>query len=317
MRNRRKHDSLFPALLEAVAVFCFLLLGASEAIALEGGGSHYYGGGEDFGAGSWPSHGLSLNLTILNFRFDRLKDSDGKTTPGDFQVDGLSNSLKIMYTTNINVLGATLGWFINPSLVYQHISVDGRTKSKTEPGDLNFGVILKQDFKDFSHIIGSDIWAPTGSYDKDDVNNIGVNYWSLGPTYAFTYVGGKDSFLPGFEVSARMAYYFHTKNHATNYTSGQEFSTDYLVGQRLGSRGQYRIGVNGHFAWQMTDDSWRDAPPDFDGHKTRQFTIGPAFQYAFSNYALLTLKVQWGVYDVNHGEGTNLWLKFWYPLMLF
>jgi hypothetical protein len=299
--------------------FCLFFPDVPPAIAVEGGGSHYFGGNEDFGAGSWPPHGLSANLSVLNFNFDRLKDSDGKTMsiPGGFQVDGVSTSLRVMYTTKLDVLGATVGWFITPALVYQHILSAGRTKSKTEMGDLNFGVILKQNFKNFSHVLGSDIFAPTGSYSKDDVNNIGLNYWTLGPTYAFTYVTGLDSPLPGFEVSARLAYYFHTENTATNYTSGQEFTVDYLVGKWFGDRGQYKIGVNGHFSWQTTDDAWRYAPPDFDGHRTRQFTIGPAFQYVFPNNALLTLKVQWGVYDINHGEGNNFWLKFWYPLYLF
>jgi len=319
-KKKRRHNFLISTFVLAVVAFCLFVPGVPPAIALEGGGSHYFGGSEDFGAGSWPGHGLSANLSILNFNFDRLKDSDGKTMEipgGDFQVDGVSTSVRVMYTTDIKVFGTTLGWFVTPALVYQHVLSGARTKSKTELADLNFGLILKQDFKNFSHVIGADIFAPTGSYGKDDVNNIGLNYWTLGPTYAFTYVGGKDSFLPGFEVSARMAYYFHTTNNATNYTSGQEFWTDYLVGKRFGDRGQYRIGITGSFMWQTTNDSQRDAPPDFDGHKGRQITVGPAFQYSFSNWSQLTLKATWGVYNVNHGEGNNVQLKFWYPLYLF
>lgn len=310
---------LISTLALAAMAFCFFLPGAPPARALEGGSSHYFGNAEEFGAGSWPPHGLSLNFSVLNFNYDRLKDSDGKTmsVPGGFQVDGISTSVRVMYTTDIKVLGTTLGWFVTPALVYQHVMSGGRTRSKTEMGDVNFGVVLKQEFKNFSHVIGSDIFAPTGSYSKDDVNNIGLNYWTMGPTYAFTCVAGKDSLLPGFEVSARLAYYFNTENRATNYTSGQEFWTDYLVGMRFGDRQQYRVGVTGTFLWQTTDDSKRDAEPGFDGHRSRQLTVGPGFQYSFSNWSQITVKATWGVYNVNHGEGTNIHIKFWYPLMLF
>ena len=220
-----------------------------------------------------------------------------------------------MYTTKIDVLGATVGWFITPSLVYQHVLSAGRTKSKTELGDLNFGVILKQDFKDFSHVIGSDIFAPTGSYSKDDVNNIGLNYWTLGPTYSFTYVTGQLVPFPVLRYPHAWPTISIQRTMRPTTRPGRN-SQSTTLWEVVGERGQYKIGVNGHFSWQTTDDSWRYAPPDFDGHRTRQFTIGPAFQYVFPNNALLTLKVQWGVYDVNHGEGNNLWLKFWYPLLL-
>jgi hypothetical protein len=306
---------LLPPILIAL---CTLLLFSSGSLALEGSGSHYFGGNEDFSVGNAPPPGLSLNFSMLNFNYDRLKGNDGHTisVPGGYGVDGLSNSLRIIYITKINLLGGSLGWFLTPAIVYQHVRSGGRTQSKTEMGDLNFGVVLKRDFKTFYHVIGTDVFAPTGVYDKDDLCNIGVNYWTLGPTYAFTYLGDMDSPVPGFEVSARFAYYFHTTNHATGYTSGQEFSFDYLVGQRLGKNGWFRIGANGHYAYQVTDDTYRNQPATFDGYKARQFTIGPAVQFAIGNAPvppLMTLKVQWGVYNVNHGEGNNLWLKFWYP----
>jgi hypothetical protein len=217
-----------------------------------------------------------------------------------------------MYTTKINVLGGSFGWFLSPSLVYQHTIVGERTQSEAGMGDLNFGVVLKRDFKTFHHVFGTDVFAPTGPYDKNEVCNIGKNYWTMGPTYSFTYRGDTDSPLPGFEVSARLAYYFRTTNTATEYTSGQDFSLDYLVGQHFGSLGQWGIGANGHYEYQVTDDTFRNQPSTFDGHKSRQFTIGPAVQY-FAGRALLTVKALFAVYDVNRNEGNYFWFKLWYP----
>jgi hypothetical protein len=306
-----KKISLFPGILLAL---CVCLLSPSVARALEGGGSHYFGGNEDFGAGSWPPPGLSANLTELYFNYDRVKGSDGHSinVPGGFRVEGVSSSLRFMYVSKIELFGGNPGAFLTPALIWQRASSGGRSRAKTEVGDLNFGVVLKRDWKTFSHVIGTDFFAPTGEYMKDDVCNIGVNYWTLGPTYSFTYAGDMESPLPGFEVSARFAYYFHTTNPATDYRSGQEFSFDYLVGQRFGQFGQLRIGANGHVAFQTTDDSFSNQPASFDGHKSEHFTIGPAVQY-FLGKGLLTLKAQFGVHGVNRPDGAFLWLKFWYP----
>ena len=57
-KDGQLHYLLIRTFLLAAAVFYFLLPGVFPARALEGGGSHYYGGNEDFGAGSWPPHGL-------------------------------------------------------------------------------------------------------------------------------------------------------------------------------------------------------------------------------------------------------------------
>lgn len=234
------------------------------------------------------------------------------SVPGGFHVDGVSNSFRIMYVTKINVFGGNLGWFLTPAVVYQHMLSGGRRQSKTRVVDVNFGVVVKRDFKTFYHVIGTDVFAPTGAYDKDEVCNIGNNCWTLGPTYACTYSGDWDSPVPGFEVTARFAYYFRTRNTATDYKSGQDFCFDYLVGQGFGSLGQMRFRASGHYECQVTDDTSRNEPPSFDGYKSRQFTIGPAVQY-FTGKALLTLKAQFGVHDANRPEGQYYWFKLWYP----
>ena len=293
-----------------------IMLPLADAWALEGGGSHYFGGNEDFGAGMWPPAGLSVNYSLLYFRYYRSMDADGhkQDIPGGFDVNGLSNSLRFMYTTGLNVLGGQIGWFFTPAFVSQEMKLRERTDAKSTFGDINFGIILKQDWQTFHQVIGTDIWAPTGEYQKDELVNIGLNYWSFAPTYAFTYLGDQDSPIPGFEVSARLAYYFHTPNHATGYTSGQEFAVDYLIGQRFGPTG-IRVGINGVFNYQVTGDTYPDEDrfAGLNGNKAQQLTIGPAILYPIGN-GLITLKALLGVHDVNRPEGDSLSFKIWYPL---
>ncbi|OPY68056.1 MAG: hypothetical protein A4E63_02111 [Syntrophorhabdus sp. PtaU1.Bin050] len=152
------------------------------------------------------------------------------------------------------------------------------------------------------------------SYDVNDLSNIGRNYWSFNPIYAFTYIGDKDSPIQGFEVSAKLMYWINTINTATSYTSGQEFAADYLVGQHFG---KWAFGANGHFLYQTTNDKQfgRTAVDPFTGLRTgvrgQYLSIGPAVSYTIPR-GCLTLKYQRDVIEKNRPEGDKFWLKWVY-----
>ena len=92
---------------------------------------------------------------------------------------------------------------------------------------------------------------PTGQYSKNDLSNLGRNYYSFNPLWAFTYIGDKNSPIPGFEISSKFMYMINTINAETSYTSGQEFRMDYLIGQHVGN---WAFGINGQFLYQTTVD---------------------------------------------------------------
>jgi hypothetical protein len=311
MKNTMTTNKLF------VSVFLFIsiiiVFQVTDVWALENNSSHYYGGGEDFNAGNWAPPGLSSNLSMLYFNQDKLKGSDGKTVdvPNSFSVSGLSNSIRFMYTTETKFLDGNVGLYLAPALVTQYVSSSGRSGTEASLADINFGALLSHHWKTFNQFAGVDIYAPTGPYNEKDVCNIGMNYWAIAPVYAFTYMGDMESPIPGFEVSAKIMYFFRTTNSATQYTSGQDLAIDYLIGKRFGDKGQLGIGAAGHFQYQCTDDTNTNEPADFDGHKTKQFTIGPALQF-WAGKGLFTLKTLFSAYDENHGDGYAVQIKYWF-----
>jgi hypothetical protein len=68
-----------------------------------------------------------------------------------------------------------------------------------------------------------------GGYDKNDLANIGRNYWTFESAVAFTYLSDG-----GFEISNIFLYDINTENNDTHYKSGQEFHFDYTVGKKFG-----------------------------------------------------------------------------------
>ena len=100
--------------------------------------------------------------------------------------------------------------------------------------------------KNFHTVLALNVVAPTGQYNKNDVVNIGRNYYSINPLWGLTYRADN-----GFEASAKLMYWINTVNTATSYVSGQEFDADYLVGWHYQKWG---FGANGFYRIQTTND---------------------------------------------------------------
>jgi len=314
----------------ALIAISFSMFQVPEVLAGESYGNHYPGGNEDFMAGALPPAGTSVFLNYLvDYNVGRLKGDSGSNVgigPNnspkvDFNLNVLVNAFRYVRVYNVKLLGGDLVWHIIVPAVYQKVSMDASpvvdlgSQTKYGLGDIETGMgIAWHPSKTFHHIAAVNMVAPTGQYDKSDINNIGRNYWSFDPIWAFTYLGDKDSPIPGFEVSAKLMYWINTINTATSYTSGQEFSADYLVGQHIGN---WAFGLNGHFLYQTTPDKQygSNARDSFTGEATgvkgRQFSIGPAISYNLP-HGCLTFKYQRDVWSENRPEGDKFWLKWIY-----
>ena len=306
------------------------LLFVSTVFAGEGCGSHYPGGNEDFMVGAVPPAGSSVFINYLvDYNATTLKGNSGNNVglgPNNnpkvsFNLNVLVNALRFIKVTNMKLLGGDVGWHVIVPVQYQKVSMDASlvvdigTQAKTGLGDIEAGMgIAWHPSRTFHHTAWIDIVAPTGAYDKNDISNIGRNYWSFNPLWAFTYIGDKDSPIPGFEVSAKLMYWINTINTATSYTSGQDFAVDYLVGQHIKD---WAFGLNGHLLYQTTNDKQygSKATDPFTGEvtgvKSRFFSIGPAISYNIP-HGCLTFKYQRDVWAENRPEGDKFWLKWVY-----
>ena len=315
-------------LLAVLVMVSFGLFHASVVLAGEGYGNHYPGGNEDFMAGALPPAGTSVFINYLvDYNSTTLRADNGsrqgigsaQNPKVSFNLNVLINAFRYVKVTNIRLMGGDLIWHIIVPVGYQKVSMDASpavdlgTQAKTALGDIEAGIgIAWHPSKTFHHVGALDIVAPTGAYDKNDLSNLGRNYWSISPLWAVTYLGDKDSPIPGFELSAKMMYWFNTINTATSYTSGQEFAADYLIGQHVGN---WAFGINGHYLYQTTKDKQygSTAYDPFTGAQTgvqgTYFSAGPAISYNIP-HGCLTFKYQRDLYAENRPEGDKFWLKW-------
>ena len=309
-----RFKKVFILLLLLLSVFSLSVLTSANVYATEGGGNAYPLGAEDFMSGAVPPPGYYFINYFLYYSADRLNNKDGHNVDNDFDLDVVANTFRFIYITKQKIFGGFWGVHMFVPIVYQDVSLFGTSDDKAGLGDIIVDpFILSWHFKNWHLATGVDIYMPTGSYDKKDLANIGRNYWTFEPIFAFTYLSDG-----GFEVSSKFMYDINTENNDSpygDYKSGQEFHFDYAVGYKVSN---WNLGVAGYYYKQITNDEINGekvpsvAPLGFDeGFKGQTFAVGPAVKYNYKNMSF-TLKYLWETAVEHRPEGSDLWFKFAY-----
>ena len=154
------------------------------------------------------------------------------------------------------------------------------------------------------------IYAPTGSYQKGRLGNLGLNYWTFDPMIGVAYSNQKK----GFNAMIHAGYAINTENPDTDYRSGSLLHFDAAIQQLLpmGS-GFLTLGVEGFYFEQVTGDSGDGAKlGDFKG---RTAGLGPVLGYILplGNQAL-SAELKWlpELDTKKRLEGDYIWLKMVY-----
>ncbi|MCB1125262.1 MAG: transporter [Verrucomicrobiae bacterium] len=161
---------------------------------------------------------------------------------------------------------------------------------------------------DLKYDVRLSVFAPTGNYDRNDLANVGKNYWSFDPEITVSYLGSKT----GLEASAFAGVCFNLKNEETDYQTGSQFHLDVTVAEHLplGKLGVVGLGANGFLYQQLSGDSGSGAVlGDFEG---RSLGVGPVLSYVTKvGKTDLLAELKWlPEMDVEHRlKGDYLWLK--------
>lgn len=294
----------------------FLSGSASLVQATEGGVSSWPMGIENYGMGVLPPPGTYGQLFVGNYLADSLRDNAGdKVASIDLRVTTLVP--RFVWVTEQQVLGGNLGFHALLPLNDMRLNIkNGPHDHKRGIGDAHLGPVIGFHHSDKFHTAaGVDFVLPTGGeYDKNDLINLGNNYYTVQAVYAMTYM---DPY--GFNADVRLMYDYNFKNQDTHYQSGRELHADYTLGWGVGNG--WVLGVGGHAYKQVSDDrcsashcAAAAAVDAADGNRGRSFSIGPAIQYASKDGWFLSAKWQNESGVRNRPEGQAYWLKFTIPL---
>jgi hypothetical protein len=287
-------------LFAAALCLCF----SSTGHATENGGGAYNNGVEGFMAGMFPPPGTYFLNYVTYYTAGSFKDKDGNSAIPKFSLDATADVLRLIHVTDFKLLGGYVGMQAILPLVHLEVEVPFRKQNNNGLGDAVISpLILSWHTKNFHYVVGLDVDIPIGAYKKEDLANIGRNYWTYEPIVAATYMTDG-----GFEVSAKFMYDFNTRNSDTSYQSGQEFHFDYTVAQKMGA---VTTGLGGFFYKQVTDDEQYGLKVGPDGNKGRVFAIGPQVKYDYKNMSF-AFKYQKELYVENKPAGNKFWLSMLY-----
>jgi hypothetical protein len=180
----------------------------------------------------------------------------------------------------------------------------GQTSTVGGLGDIILApCLLNWDFGQFHLMAGLTFYAPTGSYDRQRIIDIGTNRWAVEPDAGLTWMSEGS----GREASVFAGYTVNTENTATHYLSGNEFHVDFVLAQHL-LNGMV-FGVTGYALQQTTPDSGRGAV--FGPFRGRVIALGPLIGKTFEMGRIpVSFKIK---YDVefeaqNRSSGNELWI---------
>lgn len=229
-------------------------------------------------------------------------------------VKAYADILQVVYATNARILGANYGFSLlipfvianehakqsfgnMPPFFNQTSTVGGLGDMILTPAALHWH------FGRFHLLTACSAYAPSGTYDKNRLLNIGKNRWSFEPDVGLTWLDQET----GREASTFIGYTVNLENTATSYKSGDEFHAEFALAQHL-PKG-YVLGMAGYAFQQTTGDSGQGAI--LGPFRGRVFALGPLGGYHFKidKEAIdLTAKYEFEFGDQNRLAGNVLWL---------
>lgn len=277
-------------------------IGSQAAYATEGGGSTYPMGAESQLVGALPPPGLYTLLYANRYSADALKDNNGNTVPVNFKVTANALVPRLIWVTDNKFLGGQVAHAILVPLVNLDVNVNGTGQSKTGIGDIDITALALgyHHSNNLHSVLGLDFFVPTGGYNKNELANIGRNYWTIQPVYAVSYIDPA-----GWNMDVKLMLDFNLKNKDTNYTSGRELHFDYTIG--YGFANNWVAGVGGYAYKQITSDQQNGR--NVADNKGQAFAIGPSIKYDNAKGFFITAKYQKEMNVRSRPEGNAFWVK--------
>ncbi len=320
MKTTRKQNLL-------VVVLAGVLTLVSTAEAEQGGSGHYVSGATASFIDTAPDKpGIAALNIFLDYNDATANPSRGLPFGGNIALNVTANvyadSAVLFYTFKPQpwllggyyTVGATVPYVWSNIKAGGTIDLLGHQVNKTVSqnangvGDIEFWpFMLGWTNGDFKYDTRLAIYAPSGEYNKGDLANVGLGYWTFEPEVTFSWLSSKI----GTEVSVFAGMDFNTENTDANYQSGDIFHADATVAQHFPLFGGFGgVGANAFYYKQVTADSGSGAR--LGSFEAMSEGIGPVASYAHDfGKKQLVVEAKWlpQTQVDNTVKGSFIWVK--------
>ena len=300
-----------------IIVSLVLLTGLCSSGWAATGGSHFTYGIDGLQAPTLPPPGLHYIMYNLWYDTGTYKDNGGHTLHipgGNTDVTVFASVQRLIYTTNIKILGADYGMDLIVPLLYQNVNVG---YGPAQSSSFTLGDIMFEPFDLGWHTPHWDVLFlvaivfPTGSFRGDDPSSPGMGYWAGSTAVGATYYFDEQKTWSASAVLRWMINFDSQKD--TNITPGDELILEYGIGKEFAAGNDWRIrpALIGADYWQITDDSGGNAryPVNYDQKQGHAAGAEVNVMYLPALFQVnLRLLQDYGVH--NGPSGTRCFLTF-------
>jgi hypothetical protein len=153
-----------------------------------------------------------------------------------------------------------------------------------------------------------DVFTPATGYSKSAALNVGQHNFAVAPVGGFTWLPKSGA----WEASSKVDYIVNLRDTATNYTSGNELTWEYVAMREVSKKAV--IGLNGYLYQQTTDDVQNGAVFN-NGNRGRDLSIGPECRLHIG-HAAIAFKYFRDTLVENKPKGNAFWFEMGMPLGL-
>lgn len=237
-------------------------------------------------AGTQPDPGVYLSMMYLRYDSDTLRNRYGdsiRPLADSSSVAVNAFSFGVSYVSSVKILGANPGLMVFPAFTDNKLEAPilGRDLSTSfGVGDLYFQPInLGWHTKRADFLTGMGVYAPTGSYEPDAADNLGLGMWG------FEFFGGTTLYFDearAWHVATTAFYETHTEKKGTDLRVGDIVTLQGGVGRSF-LEGLASVGLAYYAQWKVTDDDLgADVTANLGGRglgKHRGYGVGPELTF--------------------------------------
>lgn len=257
------------------AIATAALLASAAGVAALPPSPHYPAGAEGIRAATLPPPGIYLRDYTFFYHADRL---DGGP-PGHFSLAALINAPRLIWMTDLKLLGADYGMDLIVPFGCQRVKIEalGSSRDDCGIGDIQIEpLLLAWHGERFDAAAGYALWAPTGDFDPGEPEHLGRGFW----THMLT--GGATCYLDAdktFALSALCRYEISTDQDDTDVEPGDVFTLE-LAASKTVAEG-VDLGIAAYWQQEVTESSGEPA-------RAQVFAIGPEASIFWPKAGLFT-----------------------------
>lgn len=257
------------------AITSATLLGVISSQAQPIVAGHYPAGAEGIKGASLPPPGVYFRDYNFFYFADEFKDG-----PPNFDIFAYINAPRVIWMTDLEILGANYGMDVIVPFAYLDWSVGAFSDSDFGLGDIQIEpLLLSWHFKQFDLAAGYAIWVPSGDFEIGKPDFVSKGFWSHMLTLGGTWYADKEK---TWAVSLLNRYEFCHEQQNTHIDPGQVYTLEWGLSKSLNPG--MDIGVIGYYQQQTTKDSGLTATTKLD----RKLGIGPEFNAFWPKLKLFT-----------------------------